>query len=49
MNSITHNQKREKIEKKMQKEAKRPNQIYIKFNKTQIERSTHYVKLRIIL
>jgi hypothetical protein len=39
MNSITHNQKRKKW-KKMQKEVKRPNQISIKFNTTQIERST---------
>ena len=40
MNSITHNQEKEKIEKKMQKEVKRPNQISSKFNTTQIERST---------
>jgi hypothetical protein len=40
MNSITHNQKKEKIEKKKQKEVERPNQISIKFNTTQIERST---------
>ena len=32
MNSITRNQKKEKIlKKKMQKEVKRPNQISIKF------------------
>ena len=40
MNSITHNQKKGKKQKKMQKEVKRPNLISIKFNTTQIERST---------
>ena len=41
MNSIAHNKKKkEKIEKKMQKEVKRPNQISIK---------VQYVKLKIIL
>jgi hypothetical protein len=40
MNSITHNQKKGKTIEKMQKEVKRPNQISIKFNTTQIEGST---------
>jgi hypothetical protein len=40
MNSITHNQKKGKNREKMQKEVKRPNQISIKFNTTQIEGST---------